>query len=158
MNAGSDLQEGTVEMPSVRVMGVTDNMVDIEDKTLEEGRFFSREEVTRNSAVVVIGMDVKEKFFEFTSPIGKTLKIRGVPVTIIGLERKRGSFFGQSQDRHLYIPITLHNQIFIAPTVFRSRQDDRKSDFSTRNRGGRALAAKPTPMLGRKKALSRSST
>lgn len=112
MNAGADLQEGTVEMPSVRMMGVTDNMAEIEDKTLEEGRFFSKEEVTRNSAVAVIGMDVKEKFFEFTSPIGKTLKIRGVPVTIIGLERKRGSFFGQSQDRHVYIPITLHNQIF----------------------------------------------
>src|SRR5687768_10607372 len=112
MNAGTDLQEGTIEMPSVRMMGVTDNMAEIEDKTLEEGRFFSKEEVTRNSAVAVIGMDVKEKFFEFTSPIGKTLKIRGVPVTIIGLERKRGSFFGQSQDRHVYIPITLHNQIF----------------------------------------------
>lgn len=112
MNAGADLQEGTVEMPSVRMMGVTDNMADIEDKTLEEGRFFSKEEVTRNSAVAVIGMDVKEKFFEFTSPIGKTLKIRGVPLTIIGVERKRGSFFGQSQDRHMYLPITLHNQIF----------------------------------------------
>lgn len=112
MNAGTDLQEGTIEMPSVRMMGVTDNIAEIEDKTLEEGRFFSREEVTRNSAVAVIGMDVKEKFFEFTSPIGKTLKIRGVPVTIIGLERKRGSFFGQSQDRHVYIPVTLHNQIF----------------------------------------------
>ncbi len=112
MNAGADLQEGTVEMPSVRMMGVTDNMYEIEDKTLEEGRFFSKEEVSRTAAVAVIGMDVKEKFFEFTSPIGKSIKIRGVPVTIIGVEQKRGSFFGQSQDRHVYIPITLHNQIF----------------------------------------------
>jgi putative ABC transport system permease protein len=112
MNAGVDLQEGTVEMPSVRVMGVTENMYEIEDKTLEEGRFFAREEVTRNATVAVIGTDVKEKYFEFTSPIGKTLKIRGVRVTVIGVEKKRGSFFGQSQDRHIYIPITLHNQIF----------------------------------------------
>lgn len=112
MNAGADLQENGIEMPSVRMMGVTDNMYEIEDKTLEEGRFFSKEEVTRNAAVTVIGTDVKDKFFEFTSPIGKTLKIRGVPVTIIGVEKKRGSFFGQSQDRHMYIPITLHNQIF----------------------------------------------
>ena len=112
MNAGTDLQEGTIEMPSVRVLGVTDNMYEIEDKTLAEGRFFSKEEVERNAAVTVIGMDVKEKFFEFASPIGKTLKVRGVPVKIIGVEQKRGSFFGQSQDRHMYIPITLHNQIF----------------------------------------------
>lgn len=111
-NAGADLQEGTIEMPAVRMIGVTDNMYEIEDKTLVEGRFFSREEVERTAAVGIIGMDVKEKFFEFTSPIGKTLKIRGVPITIIGIEQKRGSFFGQSQDRHIYIPITLFSQIF----------------------------------------------
>jgi putative ABC transport system permease protein len=112
MNAGADLQEGSIEMPSVRMIGVTDNMYEIEDKTLEDGRFFSREEVTRTAAVAVVGTDVKERLFEFTSPIGKQIKIRGVPVTIIGIEQKRGSFFGQSQDRHVYIPITLHNRIF----------------------------------------------
>lgn len=112
MNAGADLQEGSIEMPSVRMIGVTDNMYDIEDKTLEEGRFFSREEVSRAAAVAVIGTDVRERLFEFTSPIGKQIKIRGVPVTIIGMEQKRGSFFGQSQDRHIYIPITLHDRIF----------------------------------------------
>jgi putative ABC transport system permease protein len=112
MNAGADLSENNIEMPAVRMIGVTDNMSDIEDKTLEEGRFFSKEEVESTAAVAVIGTDVKEKYFEFTSPIGKTLKIRGVPVKVIGVEQKRGSFFGQSQDRHMYIPITLHNQIF----------------------------------------------
>jgi putative ABC transport system permease protein len=112
MGSGTDLKEGTVEMPSTRVMGVTDNMYEIEDKTLSEGRFFSNEEVQRSAKVAVIGNDVKEKFFEFTSPIGQTIRVRGVPVQIIGVEQKRGSFFGQSQDRHLYIPITLHNQIF----------------------------------------------
>lgn len=112
MNAGTDLKEGTTEMPSVRMIGVTDNMYEIEDKTLSSGRFFSGEEVQRSAKVAIIGADVAEKFFEFTSPVGKSLKIRGVPVQIIGVEQKRGSFFGQSQDRHVYIPITLHNQIF----------------------------------------------
>ena len=112
MNAGADLKEGTTEMPSTRIMGVTDNMYEIEDKSLSAGRFFSAEEVERSAKVAVIGADVAEKFFEFSSPIGKTLKIRGVPVQIIGVEQKRGSFFGQSQDRHVYVPITLHNQIF----------------------------------------------
>jgi putative ABC transport system permease protein len=112
MNAGADLSENNIEMPQVRMIGSTDTMADIEDKTIIEGRFFSKEEVERTAAVAVIGTDVQEKYFEFTSPIGKTLKVRGVPVTIVGVEQKRGSFFGQSQDRHMYIPITLHNQIF----------------------------------------------
>jgi len=112
ISANTDLQVDTVEMPSVRVIGVTDNMYEIEDKTLTEGRFFSAEEVERSARVAVIGADVREKFFEFSSPIGQTLKIRGVPVRIIGVEQKRGSFFGQSQDRHIYLPITLAVQIF----------------------------------------------
>ncbi|MCC7309501.1 MAG: ABC transporter permease [Acidobacteria bacterium] len=111
-NGGTDLQEGTIEMPSVRVIGVTANMYEIEDKTLSEGRFFSAEEVARSAKVVVIGNDVKEKFFEFTSPIGKTVKVRGIPLTIVGVEQQRGSFFGQSQDRHLYMPVTLFGQMF----------------------------------------------
>lgn len=112
MGAGSDLKEGTIEMPSTRMIGVTDTMYDIEDKTLLEGRFFTREEVERSAKVAVIGNDVKEKFFELGSALGKTIKVRGVPLQIIGVEAKRGSFMGQSQDRHLYMPITLHNQIF----------------------------------------------
>ena len=112
MNAGADLQEGTAELPSVRIIGVTHNMYEVEDKTLTFGRFFSNEEVQRSAKVAVIGSDVVDKFFEFTSPIGKTIKIRGIPVTVVGVEQKRGSLMGQSQDRHVYIPITLHNQIF----------------------------------------------
>ena len=38
--------------------------------------------------------------------------MRGVPLKVIGVEDKRGSFFGSSQDRHLYIPIKLAGQIF----------------------------------------------
>ncbi|MFN2411822.1 MAG: ABC transporter permease [Pyrinomonadaceae bacterium] len=112
MNAGTDIQEGAVEMPAVRMIGVTHNMYEIEDKSLSEGRFFSNEEVERAAAVAIIGADVQEKFFEIGSPIGKTLKVRGVVMRVIGVEQKRGSFFGQSQDRHMYIPITLHNKIF----------------------------------------------
>jgi putative ABC transport system permease protein len=109
---GTDLSQDGIEMPSTRVIGVTDNMYEIEDKTLAEGRFISADEVERSAKVAVIGTDVRDKFFPYGSPLGRILKVRGVPVQVIGVEEKRGSFLGDSQDRHLYIPITLHNQIF----------------------------------------------
>ena len=31
---------------------------------------------------------------------------------VVGVEEKRGSFFGGSFDRHIYIPVTTHLQIF----------------------------------------------
>lgn len=112
INAGSDLSQDGIDFPSTRVMGVTANMAEIEDKKIGDGRFFTMEESLRAAKVCVIGNDVREKFFPFKSPVGETIKLRGVPLLIVGVEDKRGSFFGDSQDRHMYIPITLHSQIF----------------------------------------------
>jgi putative ABC transport system permease protein len=112
IGASADITQDGIEMPSTQIFGSTDNMSEITDKTLDEGRFFTAEEVTRAADVCVIGMDVKEKFFPNGSAIGRTLKVRGIPLTVLGVEAKRGSFVGQSMDRMVYLPITLHNQMF----------------------------------------------
>lgn len=112
MGASSDINQDGIEMPAVRTLGLTAGMVDIEEKTLESGRFFSDAEVERTARFCIIGTDIKDKFFQNTNPLGKTLKIRGIPLEIIGIEEKKGSFFGDSMDRTVYIPITLHKQIF----------------------------------------------
>ncbi|HEX5885511.1 MAG TPA: ABC transporter permease [Pyrinomonadaceae bacterium] len=110
--SGTDLKQDGIEFPGAAVFGATANMVDIEDKTIESGRFISADEVQRSAFVVVLGSDIKDKFFPNTDPIGKTLKVRGLPMRVVGVEEKRGSFFGGSFDRHIYIPITTHLQIF----------------------------------------------
>ena len=112
MNSGAEINQDGIEMPSVRIQGDTANMVEIEDKTINPGRFFSDAEVERSAKVCVIGTDVQEKFFPNQNPIGQTIKVRGVPLQIIGVEEKRGSFFGDSLDRTIYMPLTLFNQIF----------------------------------------------
>lgn len=110
--AQSDLKQEGIDFPGAQVFGASANMVDIEDKTMEEGRFISEDEVNRSAFVVVLGGDIKDKFFPNIDPIGKTLKIRGLPMRVIGVEEKRGAFFGDSFDRHVYIPITTHMQVF----------------------------------------------
>ena len=108
----ADLKQEGAEFPSALIFGVTSNMVDIEDKTIAEGRFISPDEVQRSALVVVLGGDIKDKFWPNTDAIGKILKIRGLPMRVVGVEEKRGSFFGDSIDRHVYIPVTTHLQIF----------------------------------------------
>ncbi len=109
---GTNLNENGVEMPSVTVNGVTANFVEIEDKTIIEGRFFTADEVQRSAKVCVIADDVREKYFSNRSPVGQTIKVEGVPVTIVGLEDKRGQLPGSSFNRAVYIPVTLHMQIY----------------------------------------------
>lgn len=107
-----DLSQDGVEFPGALIFGSTANMVDIEDKTIAEGRFLTPDEVQSSALVCVLGGDIKEKFFPGTTALGKTLKIAGLPMRVVGVEEKRGAFFGDSFDRHLYIPVTTHLQIF----------------------------------------------
>jgi putative ABC transport system permease protein len=108
----TDLTQNGVEFPSALVFGATANMLEIEDKDIAEGRFITPDEVGRSALVCVLGGDIKDKFFPGTDAIGKTLKVRGLPMTIVGVEAKRGAFFGDSFDRHIYVPVTTHLQIF----------------------------------------------
>src|SRR6266850_3292188 len=112
VGSGVDLKQDGIEFPGAIVFGVSSNMQDIEDKVIVDGRFISNDEVQRSALVVVLGSEIKDKFFPGTNPLGKTLKVRGLPMRVVGVEEKRGSFFGDSFDRHIYIPVTTHLQIF----------------------------------------------
>ncbi|MEP6920249.1 MAG: ABC transporter permease [bacterium] len=112
VGGSADLQQDGIEFPGAIVFGATANMVDIEDKTIEEGRFITNDEVQRSALVCVLGGDIKDKFFPNSSAVGKTLKIRGLPMRVVGVEEKRGAFLGDSFDRHVYIPVTTHLQIW----------------------------------------------
>ena len=108
----ADLKEGSQELLGTQITGVTANMGVIEDKTMEDGRFLLPHEVEHPMRVVVLGMDVRDKFFLGDDPLGKSLKIRGLDFRVVGVEARRGSMFGQSLDNHVYIPITTFQRMY----------------------------------------------
>jgi len=112
LNASVNLKQNGHETFFTRVLGVTANMGDIEDKNIAEGRFIAPHEVEHAELVCVIGAGMREKLFEGRDPIGQTLKIQGTPMTVIGVEEKRGTFMGQSQDNHLYLPLMTFGRLF----------------------------------------------
>ena len=112
IGTGVDLKQDGIEFPGAIVFGVTSNMADIENKLMTDGRFISPDEVDRSALVCVLGGDIKDKFFPNVDAIGRTLKVRGLPMRVVGVEEKRGAFFGDSLDRHIYIPATTHLQLF----------------------------------------------
>jgi putative ABC transport system permease protein len=62
--------------------------------------------------VAVLGTDVKENLFGGIDPIGKTVKIDGLPFTVVGVTVPKGSAFGQSQDAFVDIPVETYFQIY----------------------------------------------
>jgi putative ABC transport system permease protein len=107
-----DLKEDGQELFGTQIAGVTANMAEIENKIIAEGRFIAPHEVEHAAMVCVIGTDLRDKFYPGRDPIGRTLKIRNLPMTIVGIEEKRGSMFGQSLDNHAYIPLTTWGRLF----------------------------------------------
>jgi putative ABC transport system permease protein len=112
LNNSINLKQNGRETFFTQIAGVTHNMVTIENKTIAEGRFIAPHEVERAALVCVIGAEPREKFFEGRDPIGQTLKVKDMPLTVIGVEEKRGQFMGQSLDNHVYIPITTWGRLF----------------------------------------------
>ena len=116
-NQRTDIKQGGQELPGTQITGVTANMGVIEDKNMGEGRFLLPHEVEHAMSVVVLGMDVRDKFFLGNDPVGKTLKIRGHVFRVVGVEARRGSMFGQSLDNHVYIPLTTFRRMYGARTT-----------------------------------------
>jgi putative ABC transport system permease protein len=112
VSSSLDLRRGHEEVVGTQITGVTANMARIEDKTIEDGRFILPHEVDHAGAVCVLGMDVRERLFPAMEPIGRTLRVRGAELRIVGVEARRGSMFGQSLDNHVYLPITTYGRIF----------------------------------------------
>ena len=95
-----------------RIFGVTANMLEIEDKTIADGRFIETTDVSSAQLVVVLGADIKDKFFPDEDPINTTFKVGGLPMRVIGVEERRGPIFGEMIDKHVYIPLTTFQRLY----------------------------------------------
>jgi putative ABC transport system permease protein len=71
---------------------------------INRGRAFTTQESTLGVPVVVIGDEVAKYFFPDLDPIGRPLRIKGTPYTVIGVLEKQGSVFGLSLDRVAIAP------------------------------------------------------
>jgi putative ABC transport system permease protein len=75
---------------------------------VEEGTFFTEEDVKKSSKVCVIGQTiVKELFPNGQDPVGKTLRFKNIPLRIIGVFKGKGyNNWGMDQDNVIVSPYT----------------------------------------------------
>jgi putative ABC transport system permease protein len=90
----------------VQAVATDANYFTIKKYNLEQGRVFTDQEVRGGAAVLVIGTEVAAHFFPGLNPLGRALRLGGIPFTIIGVVEKQGSVFGFSLDRLAIAPYT----------------------------------------------------
>jgi len=103
--------------PEVSVLGVNEFFLTNSGLNLEEGREFNYFDIQNNNNVAILGADFAEGLFKNTSSIGKTISVRGVKFTVIGILESKGSTFGNNQDLRVLIPVELARSIFTQPDI-----------------------------------------
>ena len=101
-----NVKYGTETLRRIPIMGGTASFIDIVDMEVSQGRFHSSEDDLYKHQVVFIGDDLRERFFEGVDPLGKEIKIGAKRYTVIGVNKKRGAMFGESQDDFAVIPLS----------------------------------------------------
>jgi putative ABC transport system permease protein len=100
------VQYGNKQADDTSIIGYTPNMVDIDTRTVETGRYFTEAEDSHAQYVCLIGASLVEKFFPNVDPIGRTIRTGSLEFLVIGTFEKLGSVLGQDQDNFVIIPLT----------------------------------------------------
>lgn len=95
--------EGTT-VSGVTVTPVSNEIYEIENFKVENGRFYTESESNSGSNVIVLGSDTAVNLFDTMNPIGKTIRAFGRKMTVIGVLKKMGSGLGDSPDERAYVP------------------------------------------------------
>jgi len=92
---------------STLVLGVTPGFLDAREWGIASGRNFLPEEAAGAGKVALLGETVVANLFPEGGALGSEIRVRNVPLTVIGvLERKGQSMNGQDQDDIIIIPLT----------------------------------------------------
>lgn len=97
---------GDSEDITTNVTGVSEEYADMKLLHVTSGRFLSYMDVAGNTKTCVIGTYIQKELFGQTPALNQSIKINGIPYTVVGiLEEKDDSESGGSDDV-IYIPYT----------------------------------------------------
>jgi putative ABC transport system permease protein len=103
-SGGSLVAEDGTQLDNVMFVAAGADIFRIRDYSVVQGRAFTAPEDRAGLPVVVLGWEAADKLFGLLDPIGRTVKVNGLPFRVIGVMEKRGSLFGMSLDNYVMAP------------------------------------------------------
>jgi putative ABC transport system permease protein len=112
MRTGAQVIAGNTNW-STSIMGGTNDYLEAREWPLQSGRSFEAAEIQGSAKVAMIGQTVAAQLFGDSDPLDQVIRVKKVPVTIIGILGKKGqNSLGQDQDDIVVVPIsTYRNRI-----------------------------------------------
>ena len=95
-----------------QVQGVSADYINFGTFDVERGRLMSPVEVNTLRPVTIIGWDVADKLFGPIDPLDKVISLARQHFRVVGVHKKKGSAFGNSQDNFAIIPLGIFQKMF----------------------------------------------
>jgi putative ABC transport system permease protein len=106
---------------STSVMGEDVDYLTIRVWDIAEGAMFTEADVRSAAKVCVLGKTTADKLFLGESPVGQNIRIKNVPVKVLGVLKAKGvSMMGSDQDDTVIVPYTTGMKRFAGVTMLRS--------------------------------------
>lgn len=105
-SSGITIKYGKKSTTKSKLMGITANYAQMNGISLSNGRMFNEQEEKSGKNLAVIGQDLATEFFGNNNPVGKSIKIKGLKTTVIGVFEKQGSMMNKQADKGIFIPIS----------------------------------------------------
>ena len=100
------VQRGSSKAENVDIIGASNGLIETWSLKITNGRPLTEQEFNSGSNFAMLGAEIAEQLFPSMSPIGKSIKIQGFTIFIVGVFEKMGEdMFGTSMDKRILIPI-----------------------------------------------------
>jgi putative ABC transport system permease protein len=110
--------ESVQSNPNVMVRGIDENYLETAGYEIESGRGLTSGESFNGDNVAVVGSGLAQKLFSKASePLGKVIAVGSGKYRIIGILKEKGSGFGETGDRLVFLPFTNVRQYFPTPQM-----------------------------------------
>ena len=116
-NSSETIKGPLTTLDSAEILGTTSGFPSVRDVDIASGRYFTESEVEKKQKVVVLGSGLAEELFGEATPVGQTISIGSVKMTVIGVLDKKGVVGDVDYDARAYIPISVVFQKF-TPSMF----------------------------------------
>ncbi|HET6827200.1 MAG TPA: ABC transporter permease [Ramlibacter sp.] len=94
---------------STSIFGTTNDYLEAREWPLASGRAFEAAELAGSAKVAIIGQTVAQQLFGDADPLDQVIRVKKVPVTVVGLlERKGQNSMGQDQDDVVIVPLSTY--------------------------------------------------
>jgi len=111
--SGSDIIAMEDKKVSSTFYGTTASYLEVQNSTIERGRFFTKEEEMSNARVVVLGNQIAKDLFDEQDPLGQKVKIKKANFTVIGILKEKGGSLIQNEDSNMFVPISTAQNILL---------------------------------------------